>query len=221
MEGAGTCKKINKNANCFLWFQDSSRFLLSLLRPSATGAWVSSVWGPITSHLGRAKNVLEAVKTNGTLLSLDCAGQNAQPAVHSFHSTEFFVLLLHTGAFMTRTPLRSFLRRTWSASFLLAPFCFPRCCFLGWLWSPSFHLLPLYFLFFVRCRLVLSLMSASFSSSLISFIALLMRFSSLFRVSLLMLVMICSLFLSTSYDTIDLYETVLCIVHTCQKSVFL
>jgi hypothetical protein len=35
-----------------------------------------------------------------------------------------------------------------------------------------------------------------FSSSSISFIALLMRSSSLFRVSLLMLVMICSLFLS-------------------------
>jgi hypothetical protein len=180
------------------------------------------MWGPITSHLGRAKNVLEAVKTNGTLLSLDCAGQNTRSAVHSFDSTEIFILLLHAGVFMIRTPFRSFLRRTWSASFLLAPFCFPRCCFLGRLCPPPFHLLPLYFLFFVRCRLVLSLMSASFffffdfvycSPDAVQF--------PLSCFSLNACDDLFSFPLSTSYDTIDLYETVLCIVRTCQKSVFL
>jgi hypothetical protein len=34
---------------------------LESIQHTQTGAWVSSVWGPITSHLGRAKNVLEAV----------------------------------------------------------------------------------------------------------------------------------------------------------------
>jgi hypothetical protein len=154
------------------------------------------MWGPITSHLGRAKNVLEAVKTNGALLSLDCAGQNTRSAVHSFDSTEIFILLLHAGVFMIRTPFRSFLRRTWPASFLLPLSVFLGVAFLDDYAPRRFTFFPS--IFYSLCGVVWCCPSCRpvFSSSSISFIALLMRFSSLFRVSLLMLVMICSLFLS-------------------------
>jgi hypothetical protein len=75
---------MNKKCKSFPALPGLKSIFTKRTRPSATGAWVCSVWGPITSHLGTAKNVLEAVKTNGTLLSLDCAGENARPVVQ-FH----------------------------------------------------------------------------------------------------------------------------------------
>jgi hypothetical protein len=75
---------MNKKCKSFPSLPGLKSIFTKRTRPSATGAWVCSVWGPITSHLGTAKNVLEAVKTNGTLLSLDCAGENARPVVQ-FH----------------------------------------------------------------------------------------------------------------------------------------
>jgi hypothetical protein len=117
----------------------------------------------------------------------------------------------------------SFLGRPWSSSFLLVPFCFPRCCFLERLWSPPFHLLSLCFLFFVRCRLVLSLMSISFFFFFFDFVYC-SPDAAQFPLSCFSLNAYDDLSpfpLCTSYDTVNLYEALLCALHTCEKSVFL